>query len=106
MSVEDMQGKVDLMAKVFLGRLPVRFEKINEAFAQCSANLGDDGAWTELHRLLHSLAGAAGTFGFDAMGQHAKQIEKQVERILASSQRNDIELAQVASELKTLQSTQ
>jgi len=40
------------------------------------------------------------------MGQHAKQIEKQVERILASSQRNDIELAQVASELKTLQSTQ
>jgi HPt (histidine-containing phosphotransfer) domain-containing protein len=105
MSADNIQDKVDLMAKVFLGRLQVRFDKMNEAYAQCSADLGDDAGWTELHRLLHSLAGAAGTFGFEALGQQAKQIEKRVEQILGSQNRNAMELAQVGEALKHLQST-
>jgi HPt (histidine-containing phosphotransfer) domain-containing protein len=99
-----MQGRVDLMGKVFLGRLPVRFEKMNEAFAQCRAGTADPQAGlTELHRLLHSLAGAAGTFGFAGLGQQAKDIEQRVARLLASGQHSDAELDTLGKELHTLQ---
>lgn len=99
-----MQGKVDLMGKVFLGRLPVRFEKMNEAFAQCRAGTADPQAGlTELHRLLHSLAGAAGTFGFAGLGQQAREIELRVAQLLAGGQHSDAELDQLAQALTTLQ---
>ncbi|SHH54002.1 Hpt domain-containing protein [Massilia sp. CF038] len=105
MSAPDLQGKVDLMAKLFRGRLPVRFEKMNEALAACQAGAADPQAGlTELHRLLHSLAGAAGTFGLDGLGQQAKEIEHQVAALLANGQHSDADLARIGQALHTLQS--
>jgi HPt (histidine-containing phosphotransfer) domain-containing protein len=103
-SAPDLQGRVDLMGKVFLGRLPVRFEKMHEALARCRAGTADPQAGlTELHRLLHSLAGAAGTFGFGGLGQQAKQIEARVARLLAGGRHSDAELDQLGQALTTLQ---
>lgn len=98
-----IQARVDLMAKVFLARLPVRYEKMNEAFAQCSASPADDEAWTELHRLLHSLAGAAGSFGCDALGARAKQVEQRVGEVLARRERGAADLDQIGQALASLQ---
>jgi len=101
-----MQGQVDLMGKVFLGRLPVRFEKMHAALAECRAGAADPKAsLAELHRLLHSLAGAAGTFGFAGLGQRARQIETRVAALLASGRHADADLEQLAQALTTLQKT-
>jgi HPt (histidine-containing phosphotransfer) domain-containing protein len=105
MSDESIQDKVDLMAKVFMGRLPVRFEKMNEAFALCRARPQERENWVELHRLLHSLGGAAGTFGCDALGVHAARIEQRVKDLLALPERTPAHLDEIGHALASLQST-
>ena len=76
-----MQARVDQLAKLFMARLPTRLDSIDEAFCQCRA--GGVGAgeapWLELHRLLHSLGGAAGTFGVPAIGTEARRIEATIQ---------------------------
>ncbi len=103
----EVQAKVDMLAKVFSGRLHVRFEKMNEAFALCQAGAGTeaDASWVELHRLLHSLAGAAGSFGFDALGAQARHIELQVKALLDQPQRHPHDIEQIGMALDALQRT-
>lgn len=104
MSAPDMQGQVDLMGKVFVGRLPVRFEKMHAALGQCRSGAADPQAGlTELHRLLHSLAGAAGTFGFAGLGQRARELELRVAALLAGGRHTDADLEQLAAALTSLQ---
>ncbi|MES2316493.1 MAG: Hpt domain-containing protein [Pseudomonadota bacterium] len=104
MNGEDaIKAKVDVLAKVFSGRLHVRFEKMNEAFARCQGGGADDSDWVELHRLLHSLAGAAGSFGFDALGQQAAGIEHQVKALLAQPQRHPHDITRIGQALEALQ---
>lgn len=90
MSVDDdaaaVQAKVDMLAKIFKGRLHVRFEKMNETFALCQADGGNEEHWVELHRLLHSLGGAAGSFGFDELGAHATFIELRIKDIAGAAE--------------------
>ena len=99
-----LKAKVEVLAKVFSGRLHVRFEKMNEAFALCQSD-GDDSHWIELLRLLHSLAGAAGSFGFDALGQEAAGIEHQVKALLAQPRRHAHDIIRIGQALTALQST-
>jgi HPt (histidine-containing phosphotransfer) domain-containing protein len=105
MSGDPVQAKVELMAKVFVGRLPVRFEKMNEALALCRASPQDPANWIELHRLLHSLAGAAGTFGCDALGAHAARIEQRIKQLLALPDRSPTHLDEIGHALASLQSS-
>lgn len=105
MSDEDIQARVDLMAKVFIARLPVRFEKMNEALALCRASPQDRENWVELHRLLHSLGGAAGTFGCDALGAQAARIEQRIKDLLALPERTPTHLDEIGHALASLQST-
>ncbi|UUZ52448.1 hypothetical protein LP419_23540 [Massilia sp. H-1] len=100
-----MQGKVDLMGKVFLGRLPVRFEKMNEAFAQCRAGTADPQAGlTELHRLLHSLAGAGPAPSVSrAWASRPERLNCASAQLLAGGQHSDAELDQLGQALTTLQ---
>jgi HPt (histidine-containing phosphotransfer) domain-containing protein len=100
-----VQAKVDLMAKVFLGRLPVRFEKMNETFALCVAVPFEDAGWIELHRQLHSLAGAAGTFGCDDLGEQAALIEMLLKDLVADKVRSAADIDDIARLLTMLQSS-
>ena len=72
---DTIQAKVDQLAKGFLARLPARLDAIDVAFALCRTAPDDTASWLELHRLLHSLGGAAGTFGVAALGSEARRIE-------------------------------
>jgi chemotaxis protein histidine kinase CheA len=108
MSSEDdaaIQAKVDVLAKVFTGRLHVRYEKMNEALAQCKANPADDAPLVELHRLLHSLAGAAGSFGFDALGREAAVIEHRIKALLSGGAPHPHDIDDIGLALAALQST-
>jgi HPt (histidine-containing phosphotransfer) domain-containing protein len=106
MTPEDkaVQAKVDVLAKVFLGRLPVRYEKMNAALAQCRLDPAIEANWVELHRLLHSLAGAAGSFGCDALGEQAGMIELLLEDLLREKTRTAADVDEVARLLGILQS--
>jgi len=105
MSDEDaVKARVEVLAKVFTGRLHVRFEKMDAAFALCQADSAQDAHWEELHRLLHSLADAAGSFGFDALGVQASHIALRVTALLAQGQRHAHDIHEIGLALAALQS--
>jgi HPt (histidine-containing phosphotransfer) domain-containing protein len=59
----------------FAAALPKRLSDI-EAAMQAFMRGPDDRSRLELlHKLLHSLAGSAGTFGFDELGKRARRFE-------------------------------
>lgn len=101
----DVQAKVDMLSKLFKGRLHVRYEQMNVAFAQCEAGTGGDAPWRELHRLLHCLSGAAGTFGCAALGEHARRIELRINDMLALGQFHKHDAHAIGQELQALQAT-
>ena len=100
-----VQAKVDLMAKVFIGRLPVRYEKMSEVLALCRADPATKENWVELHRLLHSLAGAAGTFGCDGLGEQAGLIELLLKDMLKQNARTLADVDEVARLFVIMQSS-
>ncbi|MDP9942359.1 diguanylate cyclase [Ectopseudomonas alcaliphila] len=51
---------------------------------------------------LHRLAGTAGTFGFDQLGQQARELEQQAERWLERQQRQQQDLDEFVAALKQL----
>lgn len=108
MSTEDdaaVQAKVDMLARIFKGRLHVRYQKMNETFALCQAQPDGEEHWVELHRLLHSLGGAAGSFGFDELGAHATFIELRIKDMLGQD-KHPHDIAEIGQAIAALQSTQ
>lgn len=99
-----MPVNADVMVKVFIARLPVRFEKIDQTLALCRANPGVDANWTELHRQLQSLAGAAGDFSCDDLCAKAGLIELLLEDMLEQGDRSMADVDEVAGLLSTMQS--
>lgn len=99
----DVQAKVDLMGKLFLARLPVRFDKMRETLALCQRELHDVAHWQELRRLIHSLGGAAGTFGFPALGEEAKALEVILDRRLLENNWSAADIALFGAALESLQ---
>lgn len=97
-------ARIDLMAKVFLGRLHVRYEKMNGALALCRADPAIDANWSELHRLLHSMADAAGTFGYDGLAEQAGLIELLLADLIAHKVRTQADADEVARLLGIMQS--
>jgi len=100
MSVAD---KMALLAQGFLAKLPARYEKMNAAFAHCSADSASAPHWIELHRLLHSLNGAAGTFGYPALGSEAAAIESSIKDMLALQAWRMGDVTAVGAALQALQ---
>ncbi len=105
MSTDDaaVQAKVDMLAKIFSGRLHVRYEKMNETFALCQSEPGNEEHWVELHRLLHSLGGAAGSFGFDELGAEATIIELRIKDVLGQQPKHPHDVNEIGQALKALQ---
>lgn len=99
-----VQAKVELLAQAFRSKLPARFEKMNAAFAQCTLDAGSEQHWVELHRLLHSLNGAAGTFGCAALGTQASVIEHLIKERLAGGVWQAGDLDDIGKALHSLQS--
>lgn len=91
---EQVRAKVALLTRVFVAKLPVRLASMDACLALCHADTGNGAHWQELRRLLHSLAGAAGTFGLPELGQAARDVEMQLDLRLDG---NNWTLADVAA---------
>ncbi len=81
-----------------------KFEAVREAWVRVGTGRADAGALTELQRLVHTFAGSGPTFGFDALGAAARDLERALARLAATPatstlvQRNQIESAIAALE--------
>jgi HPt (histidine-containing phosphotransfer) domain-containing protein len=65
----------DDLRDYFAGRLPARLAEIEEAFAEVRAAGWAPEPLGKLHRLVHSLAGAGGTFGWPEVTDAARELE-------------------------------
>ncbi|MDH5302146.1 MAG: Hpt domain-containing protein [Gammaproteobacteria bacterium] len=70
-----LDAKVQLLKESFCRSLRERQVQIDEQWQLCSRQESDPASAFELYRLVHSLAGAAPSFGFDALGQRAREVE-------------------------------
>lgn len=83
MTAEDtLREQMRLLQQGFIARLPARIDAMQQAMHQWTAG-GDEAGLRALHRLLHSLAGTAGTFGLPGTGDEARRLEDIVASWLA-----------------------
>ncbi len=59
----------------FVGRLPSRFAEIRSLIDRLAAHAHGPSDLETLHRLVHSITGSAGTFGFPELSNAARQLE-------------------------------
>lgn len=81
-----------------------KFEALRSAWGRVGAGRADIEALLELERLAHTFAGSGPTFGFEALGEAARRLEREVHRLVITPatatvvQRHQIEAAIAAVE--------
>jgi HPt (histidine-containing phosphotransfer) domain-containing protein len=73
--LEDDPG-VEELRRYFAGRLPERLAEIEEASVAAREAGWAAEPMLRFHRLAHSLVGAGATFGFPAVTEHARTLER------------------------------
>ena len=87
---------------LFQTSLPGRLVEIEATWDQAKLAGANQESIRKLHRLLHSLVGTSGTFGFKQLSEKARSIEYTVETLMATDVFSDEGLKQLASELGEL----
>lgn len=103
MAIDDMLVKLKALQTGFGLKLPGRLDAIDSALQDCRDQPQQRDHVETLHRLLHTMAGSAGTFGYDALGARAREFEREVKDWLATdawSERDFDRLALLLPELK------
>jgi len=76
-----------------------KFAALRAAWARVGTGRADIDALLELERLAHTFAGSGPTFGFEALGEAARRLEREVHRLVVTPatttvvQRHHIEAA-------------
>ena len=103
MAIDEMLVKLKALQTGFGLKLPGRLVAIDAALQDCRDQPQQQEHLETLHRLLHTLAGSAGTFGYDALGVRAREFEQDVKGWLAAqrwSERDFDRLALLLPEFK------
>ncbi len=74
----ELAEAIRALGVAFINRLPVTLADIGQELSAIEHDPGDLKAWKTLHRHLHSIAGAAGTFGYVELGDRARALEHRV----------------------------
>ncbi len=82
--------------------LPGRIAQARQLLAECEASPGLDKPLEELHRLLHTMTGTAGTFGFEALSQQARVIDLKLSSFKDCAQLTSLDFASIADPLNQL----
>ncbi len=72
---DSLQEKLRALEAVFLAKLPSRLQEMEDALGLFLQEPGNKEHLALLHRLLHTMAGSAGTFGFPEVGTRAREFE-------------------------------
>ncbi|MEB0139640.1 MULTISPECIES: diguanylate cyclase [unclassified Undibacterium] len=98
--IDSLQEKLRALELVFVQKLPSKFEEISAAMQLYIADRSNRDALVVLHRHLHTMAGSAGTFGFDAIGAQARVFESQMKPWLDQVVASHGELLAFAAQMK------
>ncbi|WP_373986738.1 Hpt domain-containing protein [Duganella sp. BuS-21] len=81
----DFRARLAVLNDKFAATVPGTLDKIRAALDGCVADqYPSPAALHELHEVLHSVAGSAGTFGFAVFGREARRIEQMVRAVLTT----------------------
>jgi HPt (histidine-containing phosphotransfer) domain-containing protein len=69
----------------FAASLPATLDKLEAARASLQLEVPDPVGLKELHQILHTIAGSAGTFGFAVLGQQARRLEQRMRMLMAET---------------------
>lgn len=94
---------MDLFRAQFAEQLPARLAELRTCLAAWQAAPEDDGALAALYRVVHRLAGSAGTFGMPAFGEACRAAEMRLDAMREQTARSPDEVAQVAAQVAALE---
>ena len=77
-----VRKRLEALAVQFQQELPGRIDEIREAAALLSHGADRPDAFAELRLRVHKLAGAAATFGFEALAGRARKTEHAIDRLI------------------------
>lgn len=95
-----LQAKLQALENLFREKLPSKIAEMDAALTRFLLNPQDHDALTLLHRLLHTMAGSAGTFGFPELGVDAREFEKRLKPLFDGEVWTKKTLSAYAKELR------
>ena len=98
----DLQQALDLFRAQFAEQLPARLAEAQARLAEWRVAPDDNDALKGLHRVLHRLAGSAGTFGMPEFGDACRAIELQLDALLERPARTLADVAAVEQRIAAL----
>lgn len=100
--MDDFQQALQQLRADFARQVPDRLREAQDRLQECLATPGDDAPLRELHRVIHKLAGSAGTFGMRELGERARALEEVLDTLLANPQRSAADFATIEQGLRLL----
>ncbi|MBR7801283.1 diguanylate cyclase [Undibacterium fentianense] len=82
---QELNDALKALAQVYIAKLPAKLEEIRIATNRFKDHPDDRENFSLLHRLLHTMAGSAGTFGFPEMGEASRDLEKQLKEFISGA---------------------
>ena len=82
---KELADAIRALGDVFLSRIPAAMLAMQTELANIQNDANEQGSWKTLHRHLHTMAGSAGTFGYDELGDRARELEDQINTILKAN---------------------
>jgi chemotaxis protein histidine kinase CheA len=80
----DLADAIRALGVIFIGRLPSALTSMDDELYSIEKDPHNQSAWKTLHRHLHSMAGSAGTFGHNELGDRARELENRINDMLKS----------------------
>lgn len=83
MSNQIIENKLQALLIAYTNSLPMKLEAINTQWLDLCKQW-DSQAFITFHRAVHSLCGSAGTYGYTALGQSARQVELYIKSLMSN----------------------
>ena len=97
---ESLHDALRALEALFLTKLPAKFAEIQQALNEFVSRPNERETLSLLHRLLHTMAGSAGTFGFPSIGSEARSLEGKLKPLLDEYTWSPEQLQNFALEMK------
>ncbi len=80
---QDFFARLRILNDKFASSVPATLAQLGALRAAFDPQSPDPHIVTELHQILHTIAGSAATFGFRTMGQQARALEQRLRVLMA-----------------------
>jgi diguanylate cyclase (GGDEF)-like protein len=97
---QELNDALKALAQVYIAKLPAKLEEIVVSTQQFQHDPSDRENYILLHRLLHTMAGSAGTFGFPQMGELARELEKTIKEFIFGKAWNSNQIIDFCQKVK------